>query len=153
MNSLVAWGLAVLAIAVGYASYGWPGVLLGLTVVVFWLLLQFSRVMRAMRQASNRPVGLIDNAVMLNAKLATGMRLIDILPLTKSLGSKLSDAPETFAWLDAGGDGVEVELVGGRLSAWRLKRRDRAGDEAADDAADDAAVVPAVVPADNAAQT
>lgn len=123
MNSLVAWGLAALALAVGYFSYGWPGVLLGLTVVVFWLLLQFSRVMRAMRQASSRPVGLIDNAVMLNAKLAKGMRLIEILPLTKSLGTKLSDQPETFGWLDAGGDSVELELVGGRLNTWRLKRR------------------------------
>jgi len=81
-------------------------------------------VMRAMRQASNRPVGLIDNAVMLNAKLAKGMRLIEILPLTRSLGTKLSDHPETFAWMDPGGDSVEVALAHGRLSSWRLKRRD-----------------------------
>jgi hypothetical protein len=124
MNSLVAWALAALALAVGYFSYGWPGVLLGITVIVFWMLLQFSRVMRAMRQASQRPVGVIDNAVMLNAKLAKGMRLIEILPLTKSLGTKLSDAPETFAWLDAGGDRVEIELLAGRLVSWRLKRHD-----------------------------
>jgi hypothetical protein len=125
MNPILGAVLAVLAIAVGYIGYGWPGVLLGLTVVVFWMLLQFSRVVRAMRQAGERPVGIVDNAVMLNAKLNTGMRLIDILPLTKSLGTKLSDAPETFAWLDEGGDSVEIELDGGRLSTWRLKRRER----------------------------
>jgi len=52
MTAWVGWGLAVAALAVGYASYGWPGVVLALGVVVFWLLLQFSRALRALRLAS-----------------------------------------------------------------------------------------------------
>jgi uncharacterized protein (DUF58 family) len=122
MNPLIGWGLAVIALAVGYASYGWPGVLLGVSVIVFWLLLQFSRGLRVMRNAAGRPVGSIDNAVMLHTKLRTGLRLLDILPLTRSLGQKVADDPETFVWTDGGGDRVRVELRHGRCSAFALER-------------------------------
>jgi hypothetical protein len=122
VNPVIGWALAVVAVAVGYAGYGWRGVVLAITVVAFWLLLQFSRALRAMRQASGRPVGTIGSAVMLNSRLRKGMRLIEILPITGSLGAKLKDEPETFGWHDGGGDRVEIELVGGRLSTWRLVR-------------------------------
>ena len=122
MNPVVGWALAVIAVAVGYASYGWPGVVLAVTVVVFWLLLQFSRALRVMRQAAGRPIGAIDNAVMLHAKLRPGLRLLDILPLTRSLGRKVADDPETFVWTDPGGDRVRVELRQGRATAFALER-------------------------------
>jgi uncharacterized protein (DUF58 family) len=122
MNPLVGWTLAVIAVAAGYAGYGWPGVVLAVTVIVFWLLLQFSRALRVMRQAAGRPIGAIDNAVMLHAKLRPGLRLLDILPLTRSLGQKVADDPETFVWTDPGGDRVRVELRQGRATAFRLER-------------------------------
>ncbi len=122
MNPAIGWTLAVLAVAVGFAAWGWQGVVLAITVVVFWMLLQFSRVLRVMRGAAGRPVGSIDSAVMLQAKLKPGLRLIDILPLTGSLGEKLADDPETFRWTDAGGDAVRVELRKGRVAAWHLDR-------------------------------
>ncbi|MCE2656905.1 MAG: hypothetical protein LW854_01470 [Rubrivivax sp.] len=122
MNVVWGWILAVLAVAVGYASYGWPGVVLAITVIVFWMLLQFSRVMRVLRQAGQAPVGHVDNAVMLHSKLHPGMKLLEILPMTRSLGQKLADDPETFAWTDAGGDRVVLELVGGRLRSAALER-------------------------------
>lgn len=123
MNApVVGWLLAVAAVAAGYVSYGWKGVALAVTLVVFWLLLQFSRALRVMRQAAGRPVGSIDNAVMFNARLKPGLRLLDILPMTGSLGEKLADDPETFRWRDAGGDAVRVELRSGRVSAWQLER-------------------------------
>ena len=89
MNPILGWGLAVVAVVAGWFSYGWPGVVLALSVVVFWLLLQFSRVLRVMRRAAERPIGSVDNAVMLHAKLQTGMQLLQILPLTRSLGVKV----------------------------------------------------------------
>ena len=52
MTAWVGWGLAAAAVAVGYAGYGWPGVVLALGVVVFWLLLQFNRALRALRWTS-----------------------------------------------------------------------------------------------------
>jgi uncharacterized protein (DUF58 family) len=122
MNPLIGWGLAAVALAVGYASYGWPGMLLGVSVIVFWLLLQFSRSLRVMRNAAGRPVGSIDNAVMLHTKLKPGLRLLDILPLTRSLGQKVADDPETFVWTDGGGDRVRVELRNGRCTAFALER-------------------------------
>jgi uncharacterized protein (DUF58 family) len=119
---VLGWALAVAAVAAGYVSYGWPGVALGVTVVVFWLLLQFNRAVRVMRVAADRPVGRVDNAVMLHSKLAAGMRLLDVLKLTRSLGQRVAEDPETFRWQDTGGDAVRVELRGGRLVAWALER-------------------------------
>ena len=116
------WGLAAAAVAVGYAGYGWPGVVLALGVVVFWLLLQFNRALRALRLASGRPVGQVPNAVMLHARLRTGLRLTQVLALTRSLGRRIADDPETFAWRDEAGDEVQVELHDGRVTAWRLLR-------------------------------
>ena len=124
MNPWVGWALAALAIAVGYAQYGWRGVVLGVTVVVFWLLLQFSKAMRVMRVAAAAPVGVVGSAVMLHAKLRRGMRLIEILPLTRSLGRKVADDPETFEWRDASGAAVRVQLQRGRCTDWTLSRAD-----------------------------
>jgi hypothetical protein len=123
MSSAMGWGLAVVALAVGYASYGWQGVALAVSVIAFWLLLQFSRALRALRNAASRPVGVVDNAVMLHAGLHAGMRLPQILKLTRSLGDKVADPPdEAFAWADAAGDSVRVQLLDGRLASWTLQR-------------------------------
>ena len=96
----IGWALAVAAVAVGYAGYGWRGVLLAVTVVVFWLLLQFSRALRVMQLAAQAPVGQVPSAVMLHAKLHPGMPLMAVIKLTRSLGRKVRDEPETFAWRD-----------------------------------------------------
>jgi hypothetical protein len=122
VTALLGWALAVAAVVLGFLSWGWPGVLLALTVVVFWLLLQFSRALRAMREASGRPVGEVASAVMLNARLHRGMRLTQVITKTRSLGRKLADDPETFGWTDANGDSVRVEFTAGRCSAQALQR-------------------------------
>ena len=122
MSSALGWTLAALAVAVGYWAYGWPGVMLAGTAIVFWLLLQFSRALRAMRLAADAPVGHVPSAVMLQARLSAGMRLTDVIKLTHSLGRKLRDEPETFAWRDESGAEVEIEFVGGRCRQWRLTR-------------------------------
>jgi hypothetical protein len=126
MNPVLGWALAVLAVATGYVAYQWAGVVLALTVVVFWLLLQFSRALRVMRRAATRPVGTVDNAVMLHTQLAPGMQMLQILPLTGSLGRRIgaADGPlETFEWADAGGDSVRVDLQGGKISRVTLQRQ------------------------------
>jgi hypothetical protein len=116
------WALAVAAVAVGYAGYGWRGVLLAVSVIVFWLLLQFSRALRVMRLAAQAPVGQVPSAVMLHAKLQPGMPLMAVIKLTRSLGRKVLDEPETFAWRDESGAEVEIEFDGGRCKVWRLTR-------------------------------
>lgn len=122
-NPIVGWALAALAVAIGYAQWGWPGVALAVTVIVFWLLLQLSRALRVLRNAGRAPLGHIDSAVMLNARLQRGQRLPQILALTRSLGVRHGRGdPEVFEWCDAGGDAVRVELVGGKLARWQLLR-------------------------------
>lgn len=131
MNAVFGWLLAVAALAAGYAAYGWRGVLLAFSIVVFWLLLQFSRALRVMRQAAQNPVGHVDNAVMLHARLHPGMKLMQILPLTRSLGEKAeADAgAEIFVWRDDAGDAVRVALRDGRVSSVSLTRAAAAGDK------------------------
>lgn len=134
MSATIGWGLALAALVVGYLAYGWQGLVLALTVIVFWMLLQFSRALRAMRAAAGRPLGEVDNAVMLHARLRSGLRLVDVLKLTHSLGSPVATAAdavdETFAWQDGAGDRVEVDLQHGRVTAWRLQRGDAAAGDA-----------------------
>jgi len=122
VNPVLGWTLAAAALVAGWFAYRWPGVLMALSAVVFWLLLQFSRTLRVMRAAAARPVGSVDSAVMLHSKLSHGMRLLQILPLTRNLGQKVGDAPASFLWRDAGGDAVRIEFRDGRLSAWHLER-------------------------------
>jgi len=131
MDARLGWALAVLATAMGYWAYGWRGVLLAVTVVVFWLLLQFSRALRVLRNAGQAPVGQVPSAVMLHAKLQRGQRLPQILAFTKSLGTKVADDPETFEWRDAGGDAVRIELRAGKLERWSLQRAEATPGEAA----------------------
>ncbi len=122
MKAGFGWALAFVAVVVGWQGWGWQGVALAVTVTVFWLLLEFSRSLRVLREAAGSPVGSVGNAVMLNAKLATGMRLPQVLKLTRSLGRAVSSEPEVWAWTDGGGDEVRVTLQGGRVSTWQLLR-------------------------------
>ena len=123
MNAaLVGWGLAAAALLAGWVQYGWRGVVFALTVIMFWLLLQFSRTLRLLRSAGQSPLGHVHSALMLQSRLRVGMRLPAVIGLTRSLGRKLSDEPETFAWRDAGGDEVEIEFIDGRCTRWTLRR-------------------------------
>ena len=54
------------------------------------------------------------------------MLLMQVLPITKSLGRKLAESPETWGWADDGGDEVQLVFAGGKLQSWTLKRADEA---------------------------
>jgi hypothetical protein len=124
LNPIVGWGLAALGIAAGYIGWGWPGVVLGVTVTVFWLLLQFSRSLRVLKRAAGNPVGHVDSAVMLHSQLKTGMTLLQVLVLTRSLGTRLSETPERWGWADPGGARLSLEFAAGKLQTWQLARDD-----------------------------
>lgn len=122
MNAIMGWGLAVLAVAAGWWGYGWQGVVMAISVIVFWLLLQFSRALRAMKNAGSAPIGQVDSAVMLNAQLKPGMTLMRVITLTGSLGRRVSETPEVWAWSDAYGASVALTLEAGKLTRWNLTR-------------------------------
>jgi hypothetical protein len=129
MSALLGWGLAAAAVVVGWFGWGWPGVFLAITVTVFWLLLQFNRAVRVMRTASAAPVGHVASAMMLNAKLHPRMTLVKVIAMTKSLGRRIGESPEVWAWADPGGNEVRVTLEAGRVTQWVLVRPE--GDGAA----------------------
>lgn len=144
MQAVIAWLLAAAALAGGYLSYGWPGVMLAVTCIVFWLLLQFNRTLRVMRRAGERPVGTVDNAVMLHARLRAGMPLLAIIGMTRSLGRPVEDAgtqqdapgSEAYEWRDGAGDRVVVHCARGRCSRWELLRHGGPAESTADTALD-----------------
>ena len=122
MNPMLGWALALAALAAGWLGYGWPGIAMAGTVIVFWLILQFNRAVRVMKNASETPVGHVVSVVMLNAKLKVGMPMIQVVALTRSLGKRLSDSAETYLWTDAGGLELVVTFDNGRCRSWQLNR-------------------------------
>lgn len=110
-------GVALLAL--GYRFYGWAGVAAVFTAAVMWVLLHFTRVMQVLKRAANRPIGYVDSAVMLNAKLRPGMTLLHVIAMTRALGQLQSDKdaqPEVFRWTDGTDSSVTCTFVGGKLT-------------------------------------
>ena len=126
MNPWIGWTLALLALIVSWYAYGTYGIVLGVTLIVFWLVLQFNRTIRVMKNAASSPIGHVDSAVMMNAQMKTGMTMLQIVSKTKSLGRKVSpdgETPERWAWTDAGESTVTIVMDGaGRVTSWRLDR-------------------------------
>ncbi len=122
MNPWIGWVLATAALAAGWFAYGLRGVALAATVIAFWLLLQFNRLVRVMRGAAESPLGRVDSAVMLHAKLHAGLTMAKVVALTKSLGRRADDAREVYIWTDAGGASLSISFIKGRCASWVLAR-------------------------------
>jgi len=119
--------LGVLMLGFAWKQYGWPGVAVVSGAIVMFLLLHFNRAMAVLRRAANRPIGHVDSAVMLNAKLKPGVLLIHVMALTRSIGelrSPKDEQPELYRWTDGGGSWVDVEFMDGKLRQWTLTRPD-----------------------------
>ena len=117
--------LGVVLIAAAWRGYGWPGVALVAGGILMWVLLHFNRMMTALKRAADRPIGYVDSAVMLNAKLKPGVPLLHVISMTRSLGQLLSrtdEQPEIYRWTDGGGSHVSCEFNGGKLVKWELVR-------------------------------
>lgn len=123
-NILLPVTVVLLAVA-GFRAYGLPGLALVGGGLVMWLLLHFTRTMQVLRRAAERPVGHVDSAVMLNARLRAGQTLLHIVAITRSLGSQQSEKDaqsEVFRWTDAGGSHVTCTFTQGKLTRWELVR-------------------------------
>ena len=115
----------VAAVALAYRQYGWFGVVAVATGVVMWLLLHFTRLMTVLKRAVNRPIGYVDSAVMLNAKLKPGVNLMHVVAMTRALGQLQSEKdaqPEVFRWTDGTQSHVTCTFVGGKLAHYTLFR-------------------------------
>ena len=111
--------------AVAYLSWGWQGVAVVAGGLTMWALLHFTRMMHVLKRASERPIGHVGSAVMLNAKLRPGVALLHLLAITRSLGdlrSPKGQQPEIYRWTDGSDSHVTAEFKNGRLASWLLYR-------------------------------
>lgn len=124
-----AFALALLVFA--YQSYAWMGVAFLVSGAVMWGLLHYSRMLQVFKKAANRPIGYVGSAVMLNAKLKTGLSLLHVIALTKSFGElqtpqvqseKKAVLTEVFVWRDGSDSSVRCTFDNGKLSAFELTR-------------------------------
>lgn len=116
-----------LAAALAYAawrSYGWQGLLLAASMLSFWVLLHFTRLMRLLRIAASRPMGHVNDARALFGHLKPGLPMTDVVRLALSLGQRRSEVgmdPEVLAWGDEQGHEVVCSFNQGRLQAFALQ--------------------------------
>ncbi len=116
---------AVGLIAWSWQTWGWLGVTLVVTGGVMWGLLYVTRLMHVMKRAASRPIGYVDRAVMLNAKLKTGVSLMHVVAMTRALGQLETEKdaqPEVFSWKDGSDSVVRCTFVAGKLVSWTLDR-------------------------------
>ncbi len=135
MNSRLGWLLAALFAFAAWRAYDVAGLAFAASATVFWLLLQFNRAVRVMKNAADSPVGHVASAVMFQAGLAGGMTMLQIVTKTKSLGRKIEGGDDDWRWSDDGGAGVVLHFERGRLVRWQIERAPETEGGAADPAA------------------
>jgi hypothetical protein len=122
LSPLLGWTLAAVFALAAFQAYGWHGLAFAASAIVFWLLLQFNRAMRVMRNAAGSPVGQVDNAVMFHARLERGLTMLQVVTRTRSLGRKVEGGDDDWVWHDAGGSRVRLHFRRGKLERWQLER-------------------------------
>jgi hypothetical protein len=101
------------------------------------VLLNINRTMQVLKRATDRPLGYVDSAVMLNAKLKPRANLLHVIAMTRALGQPLTpekEEPEIFRWTDPGGSSVTCEFKAGKLVKWQLDRPEVADEGRGEDA-------------------
>ena len=121
------WLFPAMAAALAYAawrSYSWPGLILALLMLSFWLLLHFTKLMRLLRTVANRPLGRVRDVGAMAKRLKPGMPLVDVMRLTLSIGA-LRSAPDTDSelrtWSDDAGRTAICHFEQGRLVSFRVE--------------------------------
>ena len=118
--------LAIIVFTIGaWQAFQWAGIALAVGGVVMWILLHFTRILTVLKRATDRPIGSVASAVMLNAKLKKGVNLMHVIAMTRSLGALQSEKdvqPEVFRWTDNGDSHVTCTFTGGKLTEWALHR-------------------------------
>lgn len=122
----VVMGLACVAtLALGYRAQEWWGVAGVGTAWVSWLLLHVTQAMLVLKRAARRPIGHVDSAVMLNARLQVGLNLLQVVGLARALGALQSppgEQPELYHWTDGSRACVAGTFRDGKLLHWKLIR-------------------------------
>lgn len=116
--------LAASALLAGWWSYGWAGLVLAITVLVFWAILQFNRASRQLRNVADRPKGMVDSVVTLQSRLAHGMTMAEVLAISNSLGQRMNERGNEWLWRDSYGNQIVVTFRRGSVERWSATRTD-----------------------------
>jgi hypothetical protein len=116
--------LAASALLAGWWAFRWGGLVLAITVIAFWSILQFNRASRQLRNVADRPKGMVDSVVTLQSKLAHGMHMSDVLAISNSLGQRLNERGNDWLWRDSYGNQIVVTLRRGSVERWSATRTD-----------------------------
>ena len=122
MNARLGWLLAAAFAFAAWRAYDLAGLAFAASAIVFWLLLQFNRAVRVMKNAANSPVGHVARAVMFHACLRRGMTMLKIVTKTRSLGLKIEGSDDDWRWSDDSGASVVLHFEHGRLVRWQIER-------------------------------
>ena len=129
MNPRIGWLLAAVFTLAAWRAYGWHGLAFAASAIVFWLLLQFNRAVRVMKNAAagaarprrergdvpRRPCARHDDAADRDAK-------------TKSLGRKVEGSDDDWRWSDDGGASVVLHFERGQARCLADRAARGAGD-------------------------
>ncbi len=127
MNARLGWLLAAVFAFAAWRAYDFAGLVFAASAIVFWLLLQFNRAVRVMKNAGASPVGRVASAVMFQAGLAPGMTMLQVVARTKSLGREIAGSDDDWRWSDDGGTSVVLHFERGRLARWQTERPTQPG--------------------------
>jgi len=113
------------AVIYGWWAYGWQGLMLAVCLAAGWAWQQFRREKLLLKQASERPAGKIDSVVMMQAHLAHGMEMAEVVALAGCLGHKFS-AMDEWQWTDAAGNDIVVTFRRGVVVRWAVAHNEPA---------------------------
>lgn len=113
------------AVIYGWWAHGWQGLALAVCAAAVWAWLQFRRDRRLLEAAGARPVGRIDSVVMMQAHLAHGMQMPEVVALAGCLGHRYS-AQDEWQWTDALGNEIVVTFRRGVVVRWAVARNEAA---------------------------
>ena len=109
--------LAGLAVIAATWAYGWPGLVVSVSLLVFWGVLQFNRASSLMRDIAHRPRGKVASVVKMQAQLAHGMSMAQLLRITHSLGEPVNDRGD-WRWEDEAGNEIVVIVRRDVVGRW-----------------------------------
>lgn len=119
--------LTASALLAGWWSFRWPGLVLAITVIAFWSILQFNRASRQLRNVADRPKGMVDSVVTLQSRLGHGMTMAEVLEISNSLGQRVSERGNEWLWRDSYGNQIVVTFRRGTVERWSATRTESQG--------------------------
>jgi hypothetical protein len=125
LQKILVPAVGIAAVVMGYRMAGWLGIAAVTGGLFMWVMLNYTRMVKVLERAGTRPIGYLDSAVMLNAKLKPRMNLLHVVAMTRSLGERLTEPfanPELYRWTDPGGSHVTCTFLNGKLSHHELWR-------------------------------